>query len=293
MRRAGCCSLTMLLIVVSSCGGDDTPTTPTMTPPVETPIVVSLTAQIVDNQAIMGVTSITQKRAARVTGSVNVTGGGATIEVALTFTPTGGTVPIEVVALSLRSITPLSPPSDTDFDVRLAFDIVPGANAEGTVRATVTGTTDLGDTVALEELLEPTSDNTRLPPGSCVEDSETLCLLDGGRFRATVDWEDFDGNMGQGTVTPGQRFEDGGWFSIAALSGLVNPDGFDLFVQMTNGCSGSGANDHFWVFFSANTNVEYTLTVTDTATNQSRTYENPLGGPAEAITDTSAFATCP
>ena len=29
MRPAGCCSLAMLLIVLSSCGGNDTPTTPT------------------------------------------------------------------------------------------------------------------------------------------------------------------------------------------------------------------------------------------------------------------------
>ena len=36
-----------------------------------------------------------------------------------------------------------------------------------------------------------------------------------------------------------------------------------------------------------------TLTVTDTETGQTRSYDNPLGNCAPAVTDTSAFATCP
>ena len=80
--------------------------------------------------------------------------------------------------------------------------------------------------------------------------------------------------MGQGTVKAGERFEDGGWFSFAALAGLVDPDGFDLYLQMINGCSD---NDSFWASMVAHTNVEYSLTVTDTRTNQTRVYDNPLG----------------
>ena len=102
MRRAGCCSLSMLLIVLSSCGGSDTPAAPTpTTPTVETPIVVSVTAQIVDTQAIMGTTTIFQERNVRVTGSVSVTGGTATVEAKVTLTPEAGGVPIEMVALTL------------------------------------------------------------------------------------------------------------------------------------------------------------------------------------------------
>lgn len=61
-------------------------------------------------------------------------------------------------------------------------------------------------------------------------------------------------------------------------------------LQLLNSCNN---NDHFWVFASATTSVEYDLTVTDTATGTSRVYSNDLGQPAQAITDTSAFATCP
>jgi hypothetical protein len=39
--------------------------------------------------------------------------------------------------------------------------------------------------------------------------------------------------------------------------------------------------------------VEYTLTVTDSATGCSVAYENPLGVISPAIVDTTAFADCP
>ena len=63
-------------------------------------------------------------------------------------------------------------------------------------------------------------------------------------------------------------------------------------LRVQDACDVPGFNN-FWVFFAATTNVEYTLTVTDTATGVSRVYENELGQAAQAITDTSAFATCP
>lgn len=48
----------------------------------------------------------------------------------------------------------------------------------------------------------------------------------------------------------------------------------------------------FWVFATGANNQGYTLTVRDTVTNQARTYSNPVGTNAPAITDTQAFATC-
>jgi hypothetical protein len=41
------------------------------------------------------------------------------------------------------------------------------------------------------------------------------------------------------------------------------------------------------------TEVEFDLTVTDTATGETREYFNPLGELPEPILDTSPFATCP
>jgi hypothetical protein len=36
-------------------------------------------------------------------------------------------------------------------------------------------------------------------------------------------------------------------------------------------------NGHFWVYYGALSNVEYTLRVTDTTTGEVRTYQNPAG----------------
>ncbi len=40
---------------------------------------------------------------------------------------------------------------------------------------------------------------------------------------------------------------------------------------------GRGVNGRFWVFYGALSDVEYTITVTDTETGESRSYYNPPG----------------
>jgi hypothetical protein len=57
-----------------------------------------------------------------------------------------------------------------------------------------------------------------------------------------------------------------------------------------DGCT---VNQRVWVFSAATTNVEYTLTVTDTVTNLVRSYHNQANQNAAAVTDTDAFAACP
>ena len=115
----------------------------------------------------------------------------------------------------------------------------------------------------------------------CQQDKDTLCLLDDGRFKAEVDWTSSN-SSGQGQVLS-SGFSTGTFY-------FFNPNNQNLVVQILDACKN---NDHFWVFTNANTNVEYDLTVTDTATGFSRVYENELGQAAPAVTDTSAFAACP
>lgn len=121
-------------------------------------------------------------------------------------------------------------------------------------------------------------------PGADPEcfDPETICLSNGNRFKVEVEWEDFAGGSGDAVGFP--RSDDSGTFFF------FDPDNTELLLKLIDGCR---FNDHFWVFAAATTNVEYTVTVTDTLTNQSRAYDNPLGQPAPAIVDTQAFATCP
>lgn len=116
----------------------------------------------------------------------------------------------------------------------------------------------------------------------CTPSSDTLCLGNEGRFRATVDWKDFSNTTGAGQV-----FDTSGDTGTFYFFDPANPE---LTIQLLDRCS---FNDHFWVFYAGTTNVEFTLTVTDTQADQTKSYFNPLGMPAAAITDTSAFATCP
>ncbi len=111
---------------------------------------------------------------------------------------------------------------------------------------------------------------------SCAPSSTALCL-EGGRFRVEVAWREFGGRTGVGQARP--LTEDTGtfWFFDAA--------NVELVVKVLDG---RGVNGHFWVFYGALSNVAYTLTVTDTATGETRSYENPLGEFGSAG-DTEAF----
>jgi hypothetical protein len=116
----------------------------------------------------------------------------------------------------------------------------------------------------------------------CVADADTLCLSQ-ERFRVEVEWLDFDGDQGVGSVASCGA-EDSGIFYF------FNPDNWEMLVKTLDGCANNG---HFWVFFAATTNVGYTLTVTDTQTGATKKYTNDLGVSSPAVTDTTAFATCP
>ena len=114
----------------------------------------------------------------------------------------------------------------------------------------------------------------------CQADATTLCLYD-NRFEVFSEWETAT-DSGEGQVFSSE--DDEGLFFF------FDPDNTELLVKVLDGCRD---NNHFWVFYGATTNVEYTLRVTDTVTGSTMTYGNPLGQASPAITDTSAFATCP
>ncbi len=117
---------------------------------------------------------------------------------------------------------------------------------------------------------------------TCAEDSVTLCL-NRGRFRVEVEWRDSRGGAGNGRVVPVSSADSG-------LFWFFSPENWEILVKVLDGCD---INNRFWVFFAATTNVEFTVTVTDSFTGVTREYSNPLGRAADAVTDTAAFATCP
>ena len=56
---------------------------------------------------------------------------------------------------------------------------------------------------------------------------------------------------------------------------------------------GCGLGGHYWFFAGGLTNVKVVITVTDTQTGATRTYNNPQGQAFLPLQDTAAFSTCP
>jgi hypothetical protein len=121
------------------------------------------------------------------------------------------------------------------------------------------------------------------PVTSCTPSPTATCLTD-DRFKVRTKWRTQFGTRNAGNVVPFGS-DDSGMFYF------FNPNNWEMLLKVLNACDLNPPR--FWVFSAATTNVEFTLTVTDTETQQVKTYFNPLGNPAQPIQDTSAFATCP
>ena len=90
-------------------------------------------------------------------------------------------------------------------------------------------------------------------------------------------WKDFANRTGTGTAV--SLTGDTGYFWF------FDPANVEAVLKVLDGTT---VNGHFWVYYGALSNVEYTLTVTDTMTGRVKTYQNPLGRFASAG-DTLAF----
>lgn len=124
-------------------------------------------------------------------------------------------------------------------------------------------------------------------PETCTPNTTTLCIDDepgDARFRIEVDFVTLQGGgaSGQGRAIP--------LSSLGVSSGGVfwffSPDNPELLVKVIDGCS---VNGHYWVFYSAGTNVGLLLTVTDTRTGRTFVATNSDRNPAPPVQDTQAF----
>ncbi len=113
--------------------------------------------------------------------------------------------------------------------------------------------------------------------GSGCQGSPTRLCLGDGRFQVEALWRDFQGNTGAGQALPLSPTTGTFWF--------FRPENLETLIKILDG---RGVNEHHWVFYGALSNVEYTLTVTDTQTGLTRRYFNPLGHFA-SVGDTRAF----
>lgn len=109
-------------------------------------------------------------------------------------------------------------------------------------------------------------------------DDDTLCLL-GGRFEVEVDWvnQHAGGETGVGHRVTGSDQTGYFWF--------FDSSNIELVVKVLDARAiGQG----FWVFYGSLSDVEFSLTVTDTEANEQRSYFNAPGHRCGQF-DTSAF----
>ena len=106
---------------------------------------------------------------------------------------------------------------------------------------------------------------------------QSQCLADGQfevRVTAHAPDGDFIGKRAAGTAE-------------SAVFTFFSANNWEMLVKVLDGCA---INNHYWVFAAATTDVEYVLTVTDTATGEAVGYFNPLDQASPAITDTGAVS---
>jgi len=98
---------------------------------------------------------------------------------------------------------------------------------------------------------------------ACVPSDTAVCLND-GRFQVSVQWSDpRSGNSGPGMTLAGTN--DSGFFYF------FSPTNVELVTKIIDG---SSVNGRFWFFYGGLSDVEYTIQVTDVATNRTRVYRN-------------------
>ena len=107
----------------------------------------------------------------------------------------------------------------------------------------------------------PATWGSGLEPYLVVTTSTTALALYNNRFTVEVDWLTPTGSSGQGMAVP--LTTDSGYFWFFEDTNI------ELTVKMHDGC---GVNGHYWFFYGALTDVEYTITVTDSETSAVKTY---------------------
>ncbi len=124
-------------------------------------------------------------------------------------------------------------------------------------------------------------------PAPTCPNAQTLCIDDQAgdkRFQITVSY-----NTSNASGSGGPVDLKAVGVGLGGLFWFFNPSNPEMLIKVINGCV---VNNHFWVFYSAGTNVGFHVTVRDSKTGHQVVYSNALNNPAPPVQDTSAFL-CP
>lgn len=123
--------------------------------------------------------------------------------------------------------------------------------------------------------------------GECVPDATTLCIDDqpgDGRFRIQGQFQTTQGGGSAGQA--GAISLDPVGVTRGGLLWFFRQENPEVLVKVLDGCP---VNGHYWVFYSAGTNVGFTLRVEDLVGEQTWFRTNPDRNPAPPVQDTQAF----
>ncbi len=193
--------------------------------------------------------------------------------------------PVTKGATVVFSQSALGPASNT-----LSYDVGTGAvgTANGTGSCLATETADFAAPLSQDRRDTVGVTVTAAPAAACIATATTLCIGDqpgDNRFQVSVSYSTSqDGGLsGNGTSVPlgDLGVTEGGlfWFFDA-----TNPE---MLIKVINACNLNGS---YWVFYSAGTNVGFTVTVTDTVSGHLKTYKNTDLTAAAPLQDTAALA---
>jgi hypothetical protein len=113
---------------------------------------------------------------------------------------------------------------------------------------------------------------------ACTANDTTLCL-NGGRFQVRTIFSAPSLGITNAPAHAVPLTSDTGYFWFFSASNV------ELVLKAVDG---RAFNNHFWVFYGALSDVEYTITVTDMVTGAIKTYSNTAGHLA-SVADTAAF----
>jgi hypothetical protein len=149
-----------------------------------------------------------------------------------------------------------------------------------------------GATTAIYAMVQGNS-ATRAPivrpnvaPFTCSADANTTCLVD-GRFAVKIDFLNQFANPPQPGSLLGAKLLPGSQNPDTAIYGFGSPQAIEAVVRIQD-ARPFGLN-RFDIYFGGMTDVEYTVTVTDTTTGVVRKYRNPPGAVGGGV-DRASFA---